>query len=179
MPRYKRALDQLVYYQDRARFRFLPRTDRRSARILWRAADGSQIQVCSPLARYLREQRRSTDADGEWDPRMGQIFAKDYAILARFADRASGVLTSDGLFHDYFIAGIRGLGTWGAAWYIDRKYKYLQGYEEYADIQLLLEVQFSKNFIYDVVDVSDKPAEYFAKENELATVRKLIQQHHQ
>jgi hypothetical protein len=66
-------------------------------------------------------------------------------------------------FQHYFVAGIRGLGTWGAGWYIDRCPDELERLAEAAretkngDIQVLLEVTFSNYRIVEVEDVSSKP----------------------
>lgn len=58
---------------------------------------------------------------------------------------------------NYFIAGLHGLGNWGAAWYIDRKYSDLDQFtdNQYDNIQILLEVTYQDGRISDVRSISD------------------------
>jgi hypothetical protein len=174
MPRQRAAIEQLKRYGDAARFRFLPQTRRRFSTIIWRNTGGDEVVVKSPLGRYLKEQRRHFHTDAEWHSPLGDIVAKDYAVLARLSDKSSQDDVADGVLRDFFLAGIRGLGTWGAGWYLDRKYKHLQQHSEDADIQLLLEVTFQKQRIYDVRDVSGEPPSYFQHCYDLNTVKREI-----
>lgn len=82
----------------------------------------------------------------------------------------------EGTLKDYFLAGIRGLGTWGAGWFIDRRYNVFEQYAQHEDatIQLLLEVTYRNDRILDVRNVSDAPESYFSKEYNLRTIRQYI-----
>lgn len=176
MPRHKGAVDALASHADISRFRFLPRTVKRSARIVWRLADGTETTIESPLAKYLRLQRQNMDMSGEWNGNLGRIVARDYAVLARFRDKAGPEVVGGQQLCDYFFAGIRGLGTWGAAWFVDRNYKFLQTLGEEQDIQLLLEVTFCDDRILDVKNVSDKPAAFFDEGQKTATIKNVIKE---
>lgn len=66
--------------------------------------------------------------------------AKDYAILSRMRCENFELPVKEGYMYDYFISGIRGLGTCGATYFIDRNYNVLNRYTPEQDIQLLLEV---------------------------------------
>jgi hypothetical protein len=181
LPRNKPGLDHLRLYSTEARFEFLPpQADTTKSRSLqWFPPDGgTPIKIQSPLARYLNEQRTGSGT-GDWTRENGQIIAKDYAIVARFSDKREHVATSHGTIKDFFIAGIRGLGTWGAAWFIDRKYRHFLAYEDREDtaIQILLEVTYKNEAIHDVQDVSDRPQSYFEHENTDDTVHRTIQEH--
>ncbi len=146
--------------------------------MLWANDHKKGIKIRSPLSRYLKEQRKDLDLSGEWQPQFGNIIAKDYAVFARFKDIKNKDKTSEGFLYDYFIAGIRGLGTWGATWYLDRNYKQIPiDDNEENDVQILLEVIFRDDTIYDVRDVSDEPASYFEKENSINEIRKKIQKY--
>jgi hypothetical protein len=176
LPRSHRGLYFLHLYKDVARFDIIPRKNRADSYIIWKKpGPGSQSFVIhSPLAKYLREQRSSMDLAGNWNAGMDQIVVKDYAILARFQDRREIVAMDYNLLNDFFLCGIRGLGTWGAAWFLDRKYQAFADLDERADFQFLLEAEYRGGRIYDVRDVSDKPKEYFEKENNINTIRKNI-----
>ena len=171
LPRNHAALKQMEKYQEEARFRFIPRQPGKEAYIQWRQSKSNKyITIHSPLSQYLKAQRTDFPG-GEWSPNHGRIVAKDYAILARFTDRREYGLK------DYFLAGIRGLGTWGAGWYIDRRYKAFLQWENRDDgpIQLLLEVIYKDEEIHEVRDVSNEPPSYFENENDPATIQKYIQ----
>lgn len=178
LPRNPRALSYLKIYQNdgRCRFSIAPRQRRREARIEWRTGDGSDaFVVTSPLGAYLRLQRTDEMMGGEWKASMDRIVAKDYAVLARFRDNQDQVETRSGCLFDYFFAGVRGLGTWGAAWFLDRRSKSFLEYDSFSDIQLLLEVTYVNGRILDVIDVSDRPASYFKSEMRKSTIKSHIQ----
>ena len=115
------------------------------------------------------------DYKGEWSSKLGKIIAKDYAIISRFKDSETETQDTDYL-HDYFFAGIRGLGTWGATRFIDRQYKYFIDYEEDKNIQILLEITYRNGTIEEVKDVSDLPQSYFQGENSLEMINKNIKE---
>jgi hypothetical protein len=171
LPRNHPGMRQMENYQKDAFFRFMPRMGNSEGFIKWHPPQRRKtIDVNSPLSTYL-ELQRSKMKGGQWSSNVGQIIAKDYAVLARFSD------INEPSLKDYFIAGIRGLGTWGAGWFIDRRYKYLLPLEDKEDLQfqLLLEVVYKNEHIHDVKDVSDKPASYFEKENDPAQIKKYIE----
>jgi hypothetical protein len=172
-----RGLQQLNHhYKDIARFDIIPRKNRADSYFRWKmsAPSSQSFNVHSPLAKYLREQRSKMDVSGNWHLEMDHIVAKDFAILARFRDTQNTMAMKENYLNDYFIAGIRGLGTWGAAWFIDRKYQVFEKIDEEQDFQFLLEIEYQDGRICDVRDVSDKPKEYFDEENDLTTIRKNI-----
>ena len=83
---------------------------------------------------------------------------------------------------DYFIAGIRGLGTWGAGWFIDRRPDELlrivkHSDKEHTDPQALLQVTFSNYRIIDVKDVSNYDTDYFEKQTEDSVVNEIIEKY--
>lgn len=181
VPRNIPAQHQLTQYEKVARFRFLHRHIHSESAIDWRPEGEKRFfRVQSPLRAYLEEQRCSHPG-GEWTFEHGQIIAKDYAVLARFTDPRETIPSVEGTLKDFFLAGIRGLGTWGAGWFIDRRYNTFLKYEnsdpENGSIQLLLEVTYKNEFIADVRDVSDMPQRYFEAENDIQTIRRNIQEH--
>jgi hypothetical protein len=143
------------------RFSF-PSSTERPHHILWKTISGRNIKVQSPMAIYLEKQRRNMDISGDWNAQLGRIIAKDYAVIARIRREPSG---EEEFLWDYYFAGIRGLGTWGAAWFVDREYKKFFACSEDQNIELLLEVTYRDNRILQVVDVSNNPASYFTSEN--------------
>lgn len=171
-----RGLQQANLYKDVSRFTIIPKKNHASSFFRWKPRINSDkfIVVKSPLAKYLREQRSKLDISGEWQREMDHIIAKDFAILARFQDKNNDIQMRDGYLQDYFLAGLRGLGTWGAAWFIDRKYHIFENRYEKEDIQLLLEVEYHDGRIFDVRDVSNKPQSYFDEENSAAAIKKNI-----
>lgn len=177
LPRSKNAQQQLSLYKDRSLFQFTERKLTKEACILWRSNLKTRnfINIHSPLGKYLNIQRQKSPG-GEWEPGYGRIIAKDYAVLARFSDNRDRAPMLDGKLKDYFIAGIRGLGTWGAAWFLDRRYNSLKNYlkKDDNDIQVLLEVTYKNEQIFDVKDVSKEPESYFEEENRLRTIVKNL-----
>lgn len=172
LPRNIPGLRQMEYYQDESLFKFESRYGKHEGKIYWDFSDGSGFtKIHSPLSKYLALQRYEIPG-GEWTPNHVRGIAKDYAILARFTDKREPRLK------DYFIAGIRGLGTWGAGWFIDRRYKSFLKWEnqENASIQLLLEITYKNEYIHEVRDVSSMPREYFEAENNIYTIKKRIKE---
>jgi hypothetical protein len=114
--------------------------------------------VRSPLAKQMAAVRPS--GFSAWSSEYGKFEGKDYAVISRFRYHQDG----QDFFH-YFIAGIRGLGTWGAGYYIDTHPDRLAAVcgDDDKDVQVLLEVTYRNFRIAEVADVSDKPAEYFAE----------------
>lgn len=179
LPRSVPAQQRLEQYEQRARFRFGGRSLNAESCIYWRRPGSKRFfAIHSPLGQYLREQRRGHHG-GNWTNAHGRIFAKDFAVLARFSDRSDRVPMQSGTLKDFFLAGIRGLGTWGAGWFIDRRYNALskQITQNGEDIQLLLEVTYQNEHIHDVQVVSEKPESYFQQENDPETIRRKIEKH--
>ena len=146
--------------------------DKPPVNIQWRSGR-HHIVVFSPMAEYLRRQRSTMEIRGEWHGQLSRIIAKDFAVLARL-QRPSGEPGQP--LWDYFFSGIRGLGTWGAAWYVDHEFRQLQRFNRSDGIQLLLEVTFRDGRIFQVTDVSDKPQEYFNHEMDVAAIDENIRE---
>jgi hypothetical protein len=140
----------------------------REATLEWTNTSGRKITIKSPLSRYLKLQRQKDQAAREWNATLANVVAKDFAIIARFGDPTE-VTTSD-----FVIAGIRGLGTWGAAWFLDRRYKELRSVREFGDVQMLLEVTYKSGMIAEVRDVSSEAPEYFALQLSDKFIKELI-----
>lgn len=179
LPRLPKATQYLEKYSDVARFIFHPRTNGKLGHIVWMTETGAKIKITSPLKSYMEEQRVKMDYQHEWNSQLGKIIAKDYAIIARFRDVKDYHVETEELLHDYFFGGIRGLGTWGAAWFLDRRAKHFVDIEPDSNIQILLEVTYENGKIKDVVDVSNQNKAYFQKECSLATIRANIKEYNQ
>lgn len=141
--------------------------------------DPTNIRIVkSPLFKYLEEQR-GLHPGGEWREELGNVIAKDFAVLARFSDERQTSTTETGSLKDYFITGLHGLGTWGAAWFLDRQYKFFKQMEgnvqiEDEPIQILLEVTYRNKEIYEVIPVSDMDQNYFEMQNDISIIRENI-----
>ena len=127
LPRNKEAQIALKKHEDTCRFKINYGDRGKLIQILWGAPNArTYTVVTSPLKAYLEMQRPCDDEKAEmpWTRNHRNIVGRDYAILARFPCKNS-FPTPDGPIWEYFIAGIRGLGTWGAGWFIDRRYDHL------------------------------------------------------
>jgi hypothetical protein len=176
IPRNNYAFQQLAWYKNLIRFNFTKRMPQKEAVLSWNPLGSTEwFKISSPLNKYLQIQRQDCPG-GNWTPEHGRIVAKDFAILARFTARRQRGPMVQGTLKDYFLAGIRGLGTWGAGWFIDRKYDELEKYTQNEDstIQILLEVIYYNDRILDVRDVSNEPESYFRKENQSQTINQHI-----
>jgi hypothetical protein len=171
LPRNYRGCQNLEHYERTCRFKIKRAKIRERSYFLWKNSNSNNtfFKVKSPLAHYLTIQRSKMGLDGEWHADLDNIFAKDFAIIARFKNNQN-----DYGLYDYFLAGIRGLGTWGAGWFIDRKYSRFDLLQSDEDIQLLLEIEFRNGRIIDVKDVSEKPEKYFRNEINISTIKKNI-----
>jgi hypothetical protein len=163
-------------HKDKTKFKFRVTNNGLETRLYWRYSVNSEdyIEIRSPLNKYLREQRMHMQINGEWKCEMGMIVAKDYAILARIRNDNNSPTMREGHLYDYYVAGIRGLGTWGAAQFIDRYYEAFNNSKNNDDIQILLEVIYRNGRITEVVDVSDKPEHYFKSQFSLNTIRGIV-----
>lgn len=152
---------------EKVRFRFsinhLDDTEKKERYLTWRSNDRKDITVRSPLNKYLSHSERPEGDDLRWKARYGNTYARDYAVLARFKVPDSSSARDDEPFFHYFIGGIRGLGTWGASWYIEHCSKQLAelSAENDDDIQILLEVTYQNYKIIDVKNVSSKEQDFF------------------
>jgi Domain of unknown function (DUF4062) len=144
----------------------LPLTPGRPSVIEWHTNDGS-VEVTSPMGEYLRRQRKKMDIKGEWNAQLAHVIAKDFAVLARLRRELPDAPEP---LWDYYFAGIRGLGTWGAAWFVDQEYKQLQRFDKSDNVELLLEVTYRDGKILEVTDISSKPRDYFAEANDPETI---------
>lgn len=172
LPRCSHGTEHLQRYGVQARFRFSKRVQNRHASIFWQQG-GTQLKINSPAARYLQVQRRQMAVSGDWHPQLTKIIVKDYAVLARLSQK-SGVDTTEGHLHDYYVTGIRGLGTWGAAWMLDRRYSLLTTYEKEDDLQMLLEVEYRNGKVFDVKDVSNEKQSYFDEQNDVSFINSTV-----
>ena len=177
-PRNIYAKRELKRYSDISMFKFLSRKNNSKSGLFWRHSPDSNnfIKINTPLTKYLKMQRKNM-AGGEWSVDKGRIIGKDFAIIARFNDKRMEETKSSISLKDYFIGGIRGLGTWGAAWYIDRRWSNFKNIERDEIIQILLEVLFENGRIVSVKDVSNQPESYFRKENKLQVIRKNVERY--
>ncbi len=140
--------------------------------ILWQSGDAT-IRVRSPQSLYLRAQREGVSS---WMTEPGRSVAVDFAILARFENPAN-----EEYFYRYgklsktFLFGIRGLGTWGAAWYLLRRAKEIEkGLVEGQPFQALLRVEYEDYRIKGVEDVSDRDQEFFDQEMDMTNVLRRL-----
>jgi len=78
------------------------------------------------------------------------------------------------------LGGLRALGTWGAAWFIENCSARLariiddsesKSSDNSSDIQLLLEVVYRDYKIVDVRNVSDEPQSFFSERDSFEYIR--------
>jgi hypothetical protein len=146
-----------------SRFRLTSRSegDTEVPYLVWRSEQEKEIDVESPQALYLQMQRTK---DAEWITEPGRCVSVDFAILARFWKEREGV-------SETYVAGIRGLGTWGAAWYLDQSWQDMAArVKPDADYQALLRVTYRDHRIAKVEDVSARDSSFFRKEMEKSTI---------
>lgn len=145
--------------------------------LLWRQPNGSELVIRSPLAKYLRFSRRPAGPT-QWHPLYGYTLARDYAVFARLRISPGNPRHSGESYFHYFIGGIRGLGTWGAGWFIDHRSTALADLVKENrpddDIELLLEVTYQDYKIKDAVVVSEMPKEYFKTRHSDAFIKSEV-----
>lgn len=176
LPRNMAAQQALNKYRSRCVFEMQPEMMDRAGLIRWRAKGATTFtEIVSPLRRYLDLQRDTATGNEplNWNGDLRNIIAKDYGIVARFSVD-SELPTTKGSLKEYFIAGIRGLGTWGAGWFIDRRYKDFVNYGAHEDIQMLVEVTYANGRILEVKDVSNEAQNYFTKQNDESEIKVVI-----
>ena len=179
LPRQKRGLNTLKSRNDK-NFDIIPRNKKHEPIIRWKDKDGTWVNIKSPLIKYIEQQRPYVDPEDDWNKSLGNIVARDYAIIARF-NRIVQYNETPGMdkLKEYYLTGIHGLGTWGAAWYIDRFYgRFMDSnIEDMDSVQILVEVEYCDGRINYVKDVSDFPAEYFEEQQKLVTVKRVIKEY--
>ena len=176
LPRNRRAKEELEMLGGRNRFQF----NNKRKYLEWRTEQGEKVIIPSPLDKYLYLQRdsrkelkdmnQSPESKDQksplieaWHPGYGRIIGRDYAVISRFRIPNNNP-DGDDFFYHYYIAGIRGLGTWGAGWYIDRfpeKLSELVRFQGEDDVQAVLEITFENYRIVNVKDVSHCNQSYF------------------
>jgi hypothetical protein len=180
LPRNAAAQKALRKYQTRCHFQMSPETDGMPGEIRWQPREATTFtRAVSPLSSYLKLQRTAANGNEpmNWSREFRNIIAKDYGIIARFSVDSS-IPTTDGTLKEYFIAGIRGLGTWGASWFIDRRYQIFDNVELHADIQILVEVTYADGRIQDVRDVSNEAQSYFDDQIREDKIREIVAAYH-
>lgn len=163
LPRNRLGRAHLDRLGDRARFSIVDLTGEGVA-IKWTTPKGDSFLVRSPLGQYLELQRKP--GRRRWSPEMGHILARDFAVLGRFEWPEGDTGEGGEPYYHYFMAGIRGLGTWGVGWLIDHRARALRRIlrapgNSRRNVQALLEVTYRNYRIRSVEDVSAKPEEYF------------------
>jgi hypothetical protein len=132
--------------------------------IRWKYPSGKELIIRSPLTKYLRFSKRPI-GPSEWKPLNGYTLARDYAVFARFKVIPDNPLHEKESYYHYFIGGVRGLGTWGAGWFIDHQAKELpkaiNPNSPSDDVQILLEVTYRDYRIKGVRNVSNETQEFF------------------
>ena len=175
LPRQRAAINELKKKYTERRFDIVPRGNHSEARIRWKNKENEYFDIHSPMKNYLMTQRLYIDRETEWNSTLRNVIAKDYAIVARMKKAIPQIEEWTGTkVKEYFIAGIHGLGTWGATCYIDRNYHSFN-FDTDENIQMLLEITYENGVVKEVIDVSDNDIEYFKKENELETVIANVQ----
>lgn len=176
IPRNWRALERLDKYSSLARFA-VGKTNSGESFFWWRGALSSErFQVRSPLEQYLRLQRKEPALSGEWTQELRDVVARDYAIIARFPVPKDEIQMRAERLMEYFIGGIRGLGTWGAAWFLDRESAIFEKCKDFEPFQVLLEVTYMNGQIIRVRDISDENSEYFSCQMKRTNIKKTIKQ---
>lgn len=134
--------------------------------IVWRGVDGTPIIVRSPLSRYLSIQKEKDPNTIYKNGRMGI----DFAILARYREDDHHDSTSR-----VYAFGLRSLGTWGAAWFLEREIMRRATLPAQRDrYEVLLRVEFSGLSIRRVTDVSAKDQSFFDREMSEDFIRKRV-----
>jgi len=113
--------------------------------------------VSSPLAKYLELQQEQED-----DPvvKKGRV-GVDFAVLARYRDEDDDADATSRIY----VFGLRSLGTWGAAWFLETKIaRCAVGVDQGRCYEALLRIEYFGSAIHDVLDVSSKGQEYFDRQ---------------
>jgi hypothetical protein len=140
-------------------------------KIVWKLSPDQFVEVHSPQSAYLKEQRNITK--GRWKENPGNCYTVDFAVIARFNSCNDNL--KNGKLKKFFIFGIRGLGTWGAAWFLDRRFEELSPLiKNESNIQLLLKVVYRDNRIRGIENVSDKEQDFFDRENNKDFIKERV-----
>jgi hypothetical protein len=179
LPRFLFAQQQLQKYSKISRVTLGRSSNNHDFCFKWKNKEGNEIEINSPLSKYLIYSRKDKEIYGDWHHELGRIVVKDFGIITRFRDPKSPDILQEGYLHDYFITGLHGLGTWGAAWFIDRQYKCFSNISVDEDFQILVEITYKDNKMFEVQDVSDLPNSYFIEQNSSKYIKKLVSDHQQ
>ncbi len=134
--------------------------NRRKRKLIWENSTG-KVEVKSPQSLFLKLQRAG---DQNWRDNPGKCICVDFAVVARYPNPHANAEVGE--LSDLFFFGLRGLGTWGAAWYIDHRYDILAKRPiDLPNCRALLKVTFADNGIDDVVDVSECDQNFFDQQN--------------
>jgi hypothetical protein len=179
LPRNAPARKVLHDIGDRCKFEVVVKNlngNSKSTHFIWKHKR-KPFPVYSPQEDYKNFQIKTQITNcGEDTSRM---VLRDYAIIARYHNPKFRDMDT-GWLQDYFFAGIRGLGTWGAAWFVSgeyRKFEHMNIDHDQADVELLLEVTYVKGVIKEVKNVSDKPADYFSNQMKSSNIKATIQKY--
>jgi hypothetical protein len=180
----QRALEQLKEQGVDVRFHFTSRATRSGPEtcLAWRRS-GRNIQIRSPLAKYLNHSARPARA-APWRPAFGHSYCRDYAVFARFKlCKDPGDSCSEYYYH-YFAGGIRGLGTWGIGYLLDHESSRLvrMAADQTAktgdeNVQLLLEVTYENYRVTRIRDVSENAEAFFTKRYSDEYIRQQMKRH--
>ncbi|MBN2210393.1 MAG: DUF4062 domain-containing protein [Sedimentisphaerales bacterium] len=175
IPRNYIALERLNHHSHHACFSVHPSEGDQDAWFTWKGGHSCRKHpVRSPLAVYLRLQRKGDDLSREWNRNLRDVVARDYAIIARFPIEDKEIPMREGHLMEYFIGGIRGLGTWGATWFMDHRAHKLTDCQGWGPYQRLLEVTYKDGHIHDVKDVSEEsPSDFKHQLDEKYILREI------
>jgi Domain of unknown function (DUF4062) len=138
----------------------------------WKSKSSKELIIRSPQTKYLTLQR---DNNNSWNENPGACTSIDFAIISRFKS-PHGSLHMDNPLKIYFIFGIRGLGTWGAARFLDHNPdKLIVPTCGDNPIQHLLQVEYANHAIKEVKDVSEEDQNYFDQQNDLEYIKTKLQ----
>lgn len=160
IPRNRRGQQELGAFRENCCFTFENQDDPEQRTIKW-TPPGRDVTIRSPLGLYLQLRPRDHT---QWRSTFACQKVVDFAVLARFRLDEDPHADQNEPFYQYFIAGIRGLGTWGAGWFIDRKPRDLEALVKSGSdcaVQAILKVTYQDFHIHDVENVSDKDQSYF------------------
>ena len=137
----------------------------------WRR-HGHEVHVASPLTTYLKTQRLEDD---RWREEPGRVTGVDFGVLARFTDPSTRAWRQP--LSKLFVFGLRGLGTWGAAFYLRHGLDALARDHDpgEAAVQILLRVVYRNGDIVKVEDVTRRDQAYFSREHDPERIRAVIE----
>jgi hypothetical protein len=178
IPRNRIALERLKRHAGASQFKVIVPGANSEASFFWRKpASSKSIHIKSPLEVYLRLQRKEPALSGEWGRELRDVVARDFAVIARFPVSDNQIQMHEGTQMEYFIGGIRGLGTWGAAWFLDRQWSAFEKCRGFEPFQRLLEITYANGRIAIARDVSEESIGYFQRQMEREFILKTIEEY--